>query len=296
MKKKLIILVLSIFVLAILATTLVACNRATTQGQLSDFLIDHKEEVFVYDVTNGLTNTNGTYTVSIKKYPAGSTIHDYFREALVNVPKGMLVTGHLVMGTTEYTTACYFNIVDGTSLMTPASSSRVQKENGEEVFRMQGTYYGANFSYERVINGISNSGTIKLSGTYFDNNEFHQSLRTVQTFSTNFSFSFAVPLVSQTEISAVTLNASCSALENVETAYTATLDQSAVSCYRISLSRSTKVAGLSQTLYYAVDPMKASNSALTMKNVLVKFVEPITSDGETYYVVYTLKNATILSD
>ncbi len=292
MKRKLIIFVLAILVLSVIGLSLVACNRATTQGQLSNFLVDHAEEVFVYDVKNELTNETGTYTVNVKMHETGSTIN--CPDPISNVSKGVLVESVLLIGTTEYKTGCFFNIVNGTSLMTPKYTYRIQKENGVETFSMKGSYDGANFSYEKNVNNELNNGNIKLKGTYYDNNEFHQSLRTVTTFSNSFSFSFVVPLVSPSENASVSLTAKCSQTAYVKTPFTETIDpENGVNCYNVRISRSTKVAGIDQSLYYATDDLKAENSTFKFKNVLVKFYEPITSAEGTKYVVYSLKSAQI---
>ena len=291
--KKIVIILVAILVLGAVAFSLVACNRATTQGQLSNFLVDHAEETFEYDVKNELTNETGTYIVHIKRFQKGATVED-FLEPIQNVEKGILVRGSLTVGTTVYETGCYFNLTSGTSLMVPARSYRVQTENGNETFRMSGYYDGATFHYEKVVGGNTSSGSIKVSGTYFDNNEFHQSLRTVSTYTTSFSFSFAVPLVSATENTSVSLTASCKSTEGITTPFTTALNpENSVNCYRVEVSRSTKVAGKSQILFYAVDDMKASNSELTIKHLLVELREPITPEGDTFYVVYKLKSATI---
>ena len=293
MKKKLVISIVAILVLALISVSLVACSRATTQGQLSNFLVDHQQEIFVYDVKNEYTNETGTYTVTVT-YNTAATIN--CPDPIENVPHGVFVESVLNFGTTEYKTGCYFTIVNGTALMTPAYTYRIQKENGAETFRMTGSYSGANFHFEKLVGGDNASGNLKLSGTYFDNNEFHQSLRTVTTFSTNFNFSFSVPLVSPNETGVVTLTASCTKTAKVKTAYTDTISDYAelgVDCYNVRVSRSTKVAGLDHSLYYATQPMKASNSQLTMQNVLVKIYEPINTADGTYHMVYSLKSATI---
>ena len=124
-----------------------------------------------------------TYTVTVT-YNTAATIN--CPDPIENVPHGVFVESVLNFGTTEYKTGCYFTIVNGTALMTPAYTYRIQKENGAETFRMTGSYSGANFHFEKLVGGDNASGNLKLSGTYFDNNEFHQSLRTVTTFSTNF--------------------------------------------------------------------------------------------------------------
>ena len=73
MKKKLIIFVVAILVLSVMAFALVACNRATTQGQLSNFLVDHAEEVFVYDVKNEHIRSVTVY-FDIETVPEGSRL------------------------------------------------------------------------------------------------------------------------------------------------------------------------------------------------------------------------------
>ena len=296
MKRKLIIISIAIIVVIASVFALSACNnRATTQGQLSNFLVDHNKEYFEYDVQIGGTSI-GVYKVTVTSHLAHSVINCPDEK---EVEKGVFVESELDVNYggkhVVYNTGCYFNLVSGSSLMVPAYTYRIQMEDGVETFRMSGNYQGSTFSFEKKVGEEdSSNGSFKLSGTYFDNNEFHQSLRTVSTYSTNFSFAFAVPLVSATENTSVSLTASCKSTEGITTPFTTALNpENSVNCYRVEVSRSTKVAGKSQILFYAVDDLKASNSELTIKHLLVEFREPITHEGDTYYVVYKLKSATI---
>lgn len=301
MKRKLIIISIAIIVVIASVFALSACNnRATTQGQLSNFLVDHNKEYFEYDVQIGGTSI-GVYKVTVTSHLAHSVINCPDEK---EVEKGVFVESELDVNYggkhVVYNTGCYFNLVSGSSLMVPAYTYRIQTEDGVETFRMSGNYQGSTFRFEKKVGEEDPSnGSFKLSGTYFDNNEFHQSLRTVSTFSTNFSFTFTVPLVSETESTSASLTAKCSKDVMIKTAYTDSIPEYAetgVSCYKVILSRSTKVAGLSQTLYYAKTALKSQTATeFTMRNVLVEFHEPLTSDENAEYVSYCLKVAKILA-
>ncbi|MBO4554780.1 MAG: hypothetical protein J5713_03270 [Clostridia bacterium] len=302
MKKKLIISVLAIMVIVSAIFALSACNRsASPQGQLSNFLIDHGKEYFEYDVNDG-QGSIGTYKVTITIHQNGATIN--CPEAIENVSKGILVESELDVTKdgkhSVYQTGCYFNLVNGSSLMVPAHTYRIQSEDGNETFRMTGTYDGSTFRYDKKVGEDTTSGSLKLSGTYFDNNEFQQCLRAVSTFSTSFNMSFATPLVSLNETAIVNLTASCSKVVNVvNTPYTDSFEEYAtegVACYKVQLSRSTKVAGVAHILYYAKSNVKATNApdSFTLQNVLIEFHEPLSTEGgETQYLVYKLKKAEI---
>jgi len=303
MKRKLIVSIITIMVIVGAIFALSACNRtASPQGQLANFLIDHQKEHFVYDVSIG-DDLIGTYSVTVTLCKSGETIN--FPIAIENAKKGVLVES--VLDVTKdgkhsvYSTGCYFSLVNGSSLMVPSHTYRKQEEDGVQTFFMTGTYEGSTFKYERKIGEETSNGSFKLSGTYFDNNEFQQSLRTVSTFSTGFSMAFTTPLVSQSEAASVSLTASCSKVVKVKTAYTDSFEdykETGVDCYKVTLSRSTKVAGVTQTLYFAAQNLKTTNNpdGFTMHNVLVEFHEPLTADGNSnQYVAYTLKTAEILA-
>lgn len=287
--KKIALVILIIALILTCGIVLSACNNATTQGQLANLLTDHNQETFVYDVLNKFDNTQGTYTVRLQAYDKGESISDFGNATLENVDDGVLVSGLLTIGDITYRTGCYFNLISGSSFMVPAYTFRVEKKGNVETFRLQGSYDGATLNYERYINGKKSTGSVKASGTYYDNNEFQQSLRTVTTFSTSFNFGFTMPLVSAKESTKINLTASCSATQDVTVPYRT----EAINCYRVNLSRSTDVNGVSQQLYYATDNL--TYNGWNMKNVLVKFIEHYKDDasGNIYDIEYSLKEASL---
>lgn len=300
--KKVFLSLIVIAIVAISAISLVACNNATPQGQLVNLLNDHNHEEFSYVVyaKNKATGArldeyNGTYVVKLDAYDAGSTVNDFGNGELQNVSRGVLVSGVLTVGEGEnqtvYKTGCYFNLIDGSGYMVPHASYRVQTVGNVEKFRLQANYSdGKNFNYERWIEGEKSTGTVTFKATcYFDNNEFHQSLRTLSTFSNSMSFSFAMPLVSANEAQSVNLTASISETVKVKNDFTANNPEYAdngIECYKTVISRATEVAGMSQTLYYAVN--NVSYHGWNLKNVLVKIEEPFKIDGEVYEMTYEL--------
>ncbi len=316
MKKVLI----SIFALALvlsLGVTLAACNNATTQGQLENPLgFDHRYETFIYDALDTYTSEHGLYTVRIEGFDAGASIANFGNAELASVEKGILVTGSLEMGDDVSETGCYFKLVGSSaSYMVPTASYTVHKRGGEETFRLQATYSGKYFNYERTVNGEKTSGKLKISGTYFDNNEFHQMLRTVSTYSGGLSLAYVMPLVTENEALTVNITATTasSAATKISTPFTQTLKKAdgealypeGMDCYTVKINRSTEVAGASQTLYYAVAnvPSDINNPTVRfMQHILVKIVEPYKADGKSTFIAedgkempiqmeYTLINA-----
>ncbi len=294
--KKILLTIAIIAMIAIMGVTLVACNNATTQGQLANLLNDHNHERFEYTVyaesTTGekIDGYDGTYTVTLDAYDKGSIITNFGNATLSDVQEGVLVRGKLVSGNTVYETGCYFNLIGGSSYMVPAYTFRTQSVNGEETFRLQGTYSGATLTYERYIDGVKDEGSVSAKATtYFDNNEFHQSLRTITTFSTGLNFSFSVPVVSRTEATYATLSSMVMGtmmIKNDFTANNALYQEKGIECYEVVVSRSTEVSGLSQALYYAVDDV--ADDGWDLKNVLVRIVEPFKVDGTIYNMIYDL--------
>lgn len=304
--KKLITTISLILLVACVALTLFACSSATTQGQLQNILNDHNHEKFVYDVASFTKDANGDYTqqsdlysgsyiVTLDAYSQGSSINMINSFDITTDADGILVRGELVVGDVTYKTGCYFNIIGGAYYMLPAYSYRVQLEDENETFKLIGSYEGKEYSYTRYINGEMSQGMVEASGTlYYDNNEFHQALRTISTFSESLTYGFAVPLVSATEATSVSLTAKVSKTTHVKTPFSATLADYAdtgISCYVTSISRSTEVAGVSQTLYYATKDIAING--WNMKNVLVKIEEPFKQDGNEYAMIYSLKEATL---
>lgn len=291
-------------VAAVACLTMTACNNtATTQGQLCNILSDHSSESFVYDVCaknadgDKVEGYDGTYTVTLKAYAEGSSLQSFGSSDtnLENLPAGVFVKGVLSAGTQTYETGCYFKLIDGSSYMVPAYSYRVQKDGENETLRVFGSYDGKKYSYSRTVNGKTDNGVVEASNaTFYDNNEFHQSLRTITTFTDSLSFSFAVPLVSATESTSVGITATVNGKTEVKTAFTDSREDYAekgIECYKTHISRATQVAGISQTLYYATNDV--SINGWNMKHVLVKIEEPFKKDGATLNMTYELKSATL---
>ena len=104
------------------------------------------------------------------------------------------------------------------------------------------------------------------------------------------SFSFAMPLVSANEARSVNLTASISETVKIKNDFTANnpaYAENGIECYKTVISRAgEEVAGMSQTLYYAVSAV--SYNGWNLKNILVKIEEPFKLDGEVYEMTYEL--------
>lgn len=295
MKKKIVILTLVIAMIVVVSISFSACNSATTQGQLANLLHDHNHESFTYiahgEDANGdvLAGYDGTYVVTLDAYDKGSSVENFGDRTLYDVSEGVLVLSTLTVGSTEIKSGCYYNLIGGSSFMVPAYTFRIHRDNGVLVSHLQGTYTGATLSYTYRNSAGSVENAITTKSTYFDNNEWHQSLRCATTLSTSFNFSFAVPAIGDNEAAYATLQSLISSTENVKTPYTdgiATLQADGIKCYKMTVSRNTDVSGLYHTLYYAVDDIK--DAGWGMKNVLVKIVEPFKLDGVVCKMVYEL--------
>ena len=193
--------------------------------------------------------------------------------------------------------------------------------NGKEFFRMDGTYNGSSLAYTLTANGESKSGNIGLNSPYYDNNEFHQSLRGISTFGTSFSFSFNTAVVNASEQTSISLTLSVNGTETVSDLPFPSVSKdgdgnevqnqtTALNCYRTTLSRSTTVTGAAQTLYYTVDPVYAAineegtdtligtsydDSKWQLPHVLVRIVEPYNdADRNPQKVTYTLKEISLI--
>ncbi len=292
--KKTVLIIFVVAMVAVLGVGLTACNNATPQGQLANLLTDHNHETFVYDVVNTKDNSTGVYTVNLDAFNKDATV-EFGNRTLENVQKGIRVQGELVFGNTKYVMGCYYNLVSGTSFMTPAYSFRTVTVDGTQTFSMQGRYVGGSFECERYIGEDTLLNSVKASGTVFDNNQFQQVLRSVTTFGSGLTLSFTTPIASATTVTTASLTANCSSTAKIkDTGYTDSVEdlkEEGIDCYVVYISRATEVKGMSQTLYYAVDNIKVQG--WSMKNVLVRIVEPFTSDGKRYDMVYSLKTATL---
>lgn len=274
--KKIALIIVTIALVAIMAVTFVACSTATVQGQLKD--VWRPYEKYVYTVDDDSKTTNGTYTVEvIHNNEPNVTIGTV---TLEGVGKGIIVNGTLTYDNTVYTTACYVQLSSGGSFLVPKASYRKQVVDGVVTLELGGKYDGANYTYFGTENGNNVEGSIGLKSPYYDNNEFHQLLRGVSSMSTGFSFSFNVPAVVG-EANLASLTASVVGSENIIYA------DNSYECFKVSLSRSTKVQGKAHTLFYTVNPVDVNGWKLPY--VLVKFVEP-TATGE---VTYTLNSISL---
>lgn len=275
--KKLVLTAISVVMIIALAVVLAACSNATTQGQLVDAWRPY--EKYVYEVKLPDSSVSGEYSVEIKRLTGQDvSVGSY---DFTNANNGYLVTGKLQVDNTVIDTVCFFKLIKNASFLIPEASYRKITVDGQDVEIAQGIYDGANFNYSLTANGKTSNGTVSLKSPFYDNIEFHQVLRGASDLSSSFSFSFQVPIVSATEIAAADLTARVTAEEKVTVTY------GEVDCYKMALSRSTKVEGASHTLYYAKNNVTVDG--WNLKNVLVKFEEP----SKTGNIVYELKSISL---
>lgn len=335
MKKTASLLIL-VIVISALAFTLAACNNATTQGQLVDAWKEGRPyEKYTYVVDDSASEgTEGTYVSEIFYHAAynGDENSQYYNPYKVTVGDTTIEQreGYLIRSTLEatldgtayeYVTECYFSLTDGANYLLPTATFRSETVNDTEALRMNGTYSGNTLSYTLVVNGgEAKTGSVGLGSVFYDNNEFHQSLRGVSTFGTSFSFSFSTAVINATEQASASLTLSVSGTENIEGLAFPSVGQdengaeisseaTSVECYRASLSRATTVSGASQSLYYSVRPVYAAisddrtetllstydNGWWELPHVLVRIVEPYNdADGNAQSVTYTLSGISLI--
>lgn len=281
--KKFLLIITLIAVMGVGAFALTACNNATTQGQLENVWQSYER----YDYTVHYGDETGTYVSEVKAQD-----------------NGYLVTGLLNVGNTEYELRCFFSLTSGSSYLVPRSTYRRQTVNGVQELLVEGTYDGSTLKYKRTTPDGTTEGDISLASPYYDNNEFHQSLRGISTFSTSLAFSYNTAIITASEATSASLTLSVSSTENVQTEVKVATDQGlqdlTVNCYKATLSRSTTVAGAAQTLYYTVEDMHAAIDPSTgetvvvaegweLPHVLTRIEEPYKkADGSVGYVVYVL--------
>lgn len=334
--KKIAVFTLLIIVIAAVGATLVACNNATTQGQLVDAWKEARPyERYTYTVDDSATEgTDGTYVSEIFYHTAynvgveeSSSAYNAEKvtvgDATIEQREGYLIRGTLTATLNgkqvDYVTECYFELTDGSSYLLPVATFRSEKVDGTEMLRMNGAYSGSTLSYTLVTDGKEAvTGTVALSSPYYDNNEFHQSLRGVSTFSSSFSFAFKTAIVNATEQTSASLTFSVSGTENVTLPFpSSSLDENGASvsnentvleCYKAKLSRSTTVSGASQTLWYSVNPVYAAidedgattnlctsdNNWWALPHVLVAFSEPYKSGETSGTVNYVLNGISLV--
>ena len=334
--KKFVSLLTVVIVAAVLAVALAACNNATTQGQLVDAWKNARPyQRYTYSVTDSaFEGSEGEYVSVItyhKAYNADENSPAYNPDRVIiggrtiEQREGYLISNtlHIKLGRFEYhyVTECYFILTDGSNYLLPYATHRSEKVNGDVVFSMDGTYNGSSLAYTITANGESKSGNIGLNSPYYDNNEFHQSLRGISTFGTSFSFSFNTAVVSASEQTSISLTLSVNGTETVSDLPFPSVSKdgdgnevqnqtTALNCYHTTLSRSTTVTGAAQTLYYTVDPVYAAineegtdtlistsydDSKWQLPHVLVRIVEPYNdADRNPQKVTYTLKEISLI--
>lgn len=330
MKKTASLLIL-VIVISALAFTLAACNNATTQGQLIDAWKEGRPyQRYTYSVNDSAYDgVEGTYVSEIfyhaaynaetapEKVTVGDSTFEQREGYRIRSELNATLDGkaHLIV------TECYFSLTDGSSYLLPSATFRSESVDGNEVLRMNGTYSGNTLSYTLVVNGgEAKTGSVGLGSVFYDNNEFHQSLRGVSTFSTSFSFGFSTAVVNATEQTSASLTLSVSGTENIsglefdsvgrnEEGAEIASETTSLECYKATLSRSTTVAGASQTLYYTVAPVYAAvneagddtlvstydNGWWALPHVLAAIVEPYNdADGNAQTVTYTLTDISLI--
>lgn len=310
--KKIALIVTVIALVCVVAVAFTACNNATTQGQLQN-VWKHYEK-YTYSVEYG--EETGTYVSEITYHKAYSeelgnkvTVGD----AEITQREGYLVSNTLDVGDTHFETQCYFELSNGSVYLVPRATYRKETVGDVDNIVMHGTYSGSTLNYTlKVGDNASTTGSVALSSPYYDNNEFHQSLRGISTMSTSLSFGFSTAIVAEDEIGKASLTFAIGGTEEVTTGVQAKQEDGSfapltVNCYKATLSRSTTVAGTAQTLYYSVDPVKAyvegdqtivdpttEGATWNLAHVLVKIVEPYkTADGKIGNVVYTLQSVSL---
>lgn len=267
--KKITLITLTIILVATMMLGFVGCATATVQDQLRN--IWRPYEKYVYSVIGN--GEEGVYTVEIIRNTEKTvTIGDI---TLENVGEGYIINNTLEIGGKTHLASCYMQKTNGASLFMPIASY-TKRPSGDYETVVSGKYEGKNFNYTVTEYGAPRDESITLKAPYYDNNQIHQLLRSVNSMST-LNFHFNVPIATEKELASLSATYS----NNVDITWGA--DETITKCNEINLSRTTKVGGMSQVLYYSVDPIKVNGWEL--KNVLVRFKEPLGVDD---FMVYTL--------
>lgn len=329
MKKTASLLIL-VIVISALAFTLAACNNATTQGQLVDAWKEGRPyQRYTYSVNDSAYDgVEGEYVSEVFYHAAYNSVSNPNKVRVGDTSfeqrEGYRIRSKLTATLDgkkhRIVTECYFSLTDGSSYLLPSATFRSESVDDNEVLRMNGTYSGNSLSYTLKTADGEKKGSIGLGSVFYDNNEFHQSLRGVSTFSTSFSFGFSTAVVNATEQTSASLTLSVSGTENIsglefdsvgrnEEGAEIASETTSLECYKATLSRSTTVAGASQTLYYTVAPVYAAvneagddtlvstydNGWWALPHVLAAIVEPYNdADGNAQTVTYTLTDISLI--
>ena len=287
--KKLGLSLLLILVICAVAFGATACNRATTEGQIENVFFNLQNgvtESYVYDVTNSSNSATGTYKTTIKYFTAGQTVTVSEYNQVTDCGKGYLFTSELTMSD-GYTSksSCYFVIsavsgVTSTFLKPVASYKKVTGSSND--FTEYGSYSGKDYNYT-LITSETKEGNVTVGTKFYDNNEFHNSLRGVNKdiFNSGFTLSFNVAVVTADEQAAASITAKSDGKDNITTnVLDGDNNKTVYESYAINLSRSTKVAGSTQKIWYAKDDVSCNGFYIT--HLITQIVE-----GS---VTYTLKS------
>lgn len=287
MKKTVLCLIL-ILTICVACFSLTACNNATPQGQLGNYF--SKYEKYVYDVHDEAASADGTYEIEIKAFEEEKNSVTLCSEfTLENQTAGHLITSKLTINGYTYTTACYYANVTGNSYYLPKGSYKLVEKDGTKQYDVKTTYSSdskkgyANYVLSET-DKTPQKGTLELKTPYYDNLEFYTMLRGASTMDSGFSMSYNVALVAPNEINTATISASCSTTEKINGLPTGVFTDGTAECYKMVISRSTKVTGLSYTVYYAKSKVTKINDAdvRPLVRIITKIVE-----GD---VTYTLKS------
>ena len=200
--------------------------------------------------------------------------------------KGYLFTSELTMSDGYSSkTACYFLVsavsgVTSTFLKPVASYKKVTGSSND--FTEYGSYSGKDYNYT-LITSETKEGHVTVGVKVYDNNEFHNSLRGVNNsiFGSGFSLSFNVPVVTADEQASASITAKSDGTTNITTnVLDADSNKVSYESYAINISRSTKVAGSSQKIWYAKNDVEFNG--FKIRHMITQIVE-----GS---VTYTLKS------
>lgn len=307
--KKIVLIFTLIAVIGAVAGVLVACSNATTEQQLENVWQSYEKYTYKVDYKDAQgADATGTYVNEIVAYKSGSAV----QVGSIQLPSagaGYLVSGKLTAGDTVIDTACYFELSKGNVYLVPVATYRKETTGDNVTFELSGSYDGSNLNYTgKKADGSELKGSVSLSSPYYDNAQFHQTLRGVGSqMGSSFSFSFRLALVTAQEQSAITLTATVTETTTVATGIASGDSVLSLDCYKTKISRSTTISGESQYLYYANAPVKCvvdgegNTSVVTddgagwnLTNVLVKMEEPYkAADGSVAWVTYTLTDISL---
>lgn len=268
--KKILWVVVLVLIIS-LSAVFTACNSATPQGLLGDYWGNF--EHFTYAVTDKTDADNiikGTYTYSIEKFAKDSDVTLAEGFTLKKVSKGNLIVGSLDINGEKIDTACFFKISSDNAFLVPVASYR-KSVNADMTEIIKMTYEGTTCNYEIDTNGTIKKGSIGNKSPMYDTNEIYNTLRGASTLGTTFSMSFSVPL--PTEDTSASLTAQCSSTQTLQSPVESAnaLYGEGIECYKVTLSRSTEVGGVSYQLYYGTQEMAVSNWKIIRP--LIKIVE-----------------------